>query len=79
VDREGFTLLAPLLLAHAGDVIYARDLGERDSLLIREHPDRSLYLLRPASTRIGEPPRFYALSRDSLLRAWRAKSGGGAK
>jgi hypothetical protein len=78
-DREGFTLLAPLLLAHAGDVIYARDLGERDSLLIREHPNRSLYLLRPASTRIGEPPRFYALSRDSLLRAWSAKSGGGAK
>lgn len=69
-DREGFTLLPPLLLEHGGGNIYARDLGERDSVLIRAHPDRPVYLLRPASTRIGESPRFYPLPRDSVMRAW---------
>lgn len=72
-DREGFTLLTPLLVAHGGQNIYAHDLGARDSLLLLEYPARPVYLLRPASTRIGEAPRFYALSRDSLLRAWRAE------
>ncbi|HEX6536775.1 MAG TPA: hypothetical protein VF041_19465, partial [Gemmatimonadaceae bacterium] len=70
-DRAGFTLYPPLLLAHGGGNVYARDLHGRDTLLVRAFPDRPLYLLRPASPRIGEPPRFYPLSRDSLERAWR--------
>lgn len=69
-DRAGFTLFTPLLLAH-GDNVYARDLHGRDTLLVRSYPDRPLYLLKPASAKIGEPPRFYPLSRDSLERAWR--------
>lgn len=69
-DREGFTLLPPLLLAHGGGNIYARDLGERDTLLLRAHPDLPVYLLRPTSTRVGESPRFYPLPRDSVMRAW---------
>jgi hypothetical protein len=72
-DREGFTLFTPLLLAHGGQNIYAQDLGARDSLLLGEYPTRRVYLLRPASARIGDPPRFYALSRDSLLQAWRSE------
>lgn len=71
-DRAGFTLLGPLLLAHGGDDIYAHDLGARDSLLLSEYPSRPVYLLRPASARIGDPPRFEPLDRDSLLRAWRS-------
>jgi hypothetical protein len=70
-DRAGFTLYTPLLLASGGDNVYARDLHGRDSLLVRMYPDRPLYLLKPASAKIGEPPRFYPLSRDSLERAWR--------
>jgi len=69
-DRAGFTLFTPLLLAHGGNNIYARDLHGRDTLLVRAYPNRPLYLLKPATSDIGEPPRFYPLSRDSLERAW---------
>jgi hypothetical protein len=69
-DRRGFTLLMPLLIARGGDNVYARDLGARDSLLVREYPTRPLFLLRPQSADTGAEPRFYALSRDSLARAW---------
>lgn len=70
-DRAGFTLFTPLLLAHDGGNVFARDLHARDSLLLRAYPDRPLYLLKPPTDGEGEPPRFYALSRDSLERAWR--------
>jgi hypothetical protein len=62
----------PLLIARGGANIYARDFGPRDSLLLREYPTRPIYLLRPPTTRIGDAPRFYPLSPDSLWRAWRA-------
>lgn len=70
-DNHGFTLYPPLLLAHGGGNVYARDLHGRDTLLVRAYPGRPLYLLRPASAAVGEPPRFYPLSPDSLERAWR--------
>ncbi len=69
-DRAGFTLFPPLLLAHGGRNVYARDLHERDSLLVRAFPGRPIYLLRPATARVGEPPRFYRVPLDSLERAW---------
>jgi len=70
-DQQGFTLLLPLILARTEDVIYARDLHARDSLLLGEFPDRDLFLLRPATTGVGAEPQFYPLRRDSLLAAWR--------
>jgi hypothetical protein len=70
-DQRGFTLYAPLVLAGRGDVIYGRDLHARDSLLLRAHPDRDLYLLRPASSDLGAMPRFERLDRDSSMTAWR--------
>jgi hypothetical protein len=70
-NRAGFTLFAPLLLARFGENVYARDLGARDSLLLRDFPGRPVYLLRPASGRVGAEPQFYRLERDSLLAAWR--------
>lgn len=73
-DRGGFTLLTPLLLARGGNNIYARDLGARDSLLLARYPSRPVYLVRPATSAEGEPPRFHPLSRDSLWRAWRAQA-----
>jgi hypothetical protein len=73
-DQRGFTLFSPLLLAGRDDVIYARDLHARDSLLLREYPDRPVFLLRPPSTALGARPRFESLRRDSLLAAWRKGS-----
>lgn len=72
-DREGFTLLTPLLLEHGGQNIYAHDLGAHDSLLLREYRARPVYLLRPASPGVGDLPRFYVLSRDSLFGTWRSE------
>jgi hypothetical protein len=73
-DRRGYTIFAPLLLAgRKDDVIYARDLHARDSLLLRQYPDREVHLLRPGSTAVGAAPQFYPLRRDSLLLAWRAE------
>ncbi len=69
-DRDGFTLLPPLLLEHGGGNIYARDLHERNRWLAEQYPDRPLYLLRPPTAAEGEEPRFYPLSRDSVLAAW---------
>jgi hypothetical protein len=69
-DRAGFTLFTPLLLAHGGNNVYARDLHGRDTLLLRSYPNRTLYMLK-GGVNVGDPPQFYALSRDSLERAWR--------
>jgi hypothetical protein len=71
-NRGGFTLFPPLLLARRWGNVYARDLGARDSLLLRDFPGRPLYLLRPASGAVGAEPVFYPLRSDSLLEAWRA-------
>jgi hypothetical protein len=70
-DRRGFTLYAPLVLAGRSDVIYARDLHARDSLLLQAYPDRAVYLLRPASSDLGVMPGFESLARDSLMLMWR--------
>lgn len=70
-DRRGFTLLTPLLLAGADGTLYARDLHERDTLLLAAHPDREVWLLRPADSVSGSVPRFEKVSRDSILQAAR--------
>jgi hypothetical protein len=70
-DRAGFTLMPPLLLSRRTDILYARDLHARDSLLIAANPDRAVYLLAPGSAEQGAPPRFTRLNPDSLLRVWR--------
>lgn len=67
-DRAGFTLFAPFLLAHGGGNIYARDLGEQNEFLVKQYPERPAYLLKPVSSEIGAPFRFYPLDRDSLTR-----------
>jgi hypothetical protein len=69
-DRQGFTLLAPLLYADWGTNVYARDMHERNLALVRRYPDRPLYLLRPPSNALGAPPTLYPLRRDSLTSAW---------
>lgn len=70
-EREGFTLLAPRLLDRT-DNIYARDLGGRDTLLLRAHPARPVFRLRAAGSEVGAPLIFERLSRDSIVAAARA-------
>lgn len=72
-DRRGFTLLTPLLLAGSDGTLYARDLHERDTLLLAAHPEREVWLLRPADSVSGAVPRFERVSRDSVVQAARAK------
>jgi hypothetical protein len=71
-DRAGFTLFAPLLARDWGSNIYARDLHERDSLLLRDYPTRSVYLLRSAGPESGAPLELIRLERDSLVNSWRS-------
>lgn len=75
-DSLGFTLFPPLMLARGGGNVYARDMHARDSLLLKEFPGRPIYLLKPQSPALGEPPRFYAVDRDSLKRAWAEELSG---
>ena len=69
-DRSGFTVYLPFLVANGDDVVYARDLHARDSVLLSRYPARAVYLVRPASDSDGVLPAFWRVSRDSLYAAW---------
>jgi hypothetical protein len=69
-DRSGFTLYAPLLTRDTGTNIYARELHARDTLLFAMHPSRPVYVLRPASSRVGAPLELHPFSADSAKRDW---------
>jgi hypothetical protein len=73
-DRAGFTLLAPLLVQDWRGNVFARDLHERDSLLLRDYPTRQVYLLRSAGSDPGAQLELIPLSRDSVLASWRSTS-----
>ena len=68
-DRAGYTLLAPLLIARGGNNVVARDLHERNALLLAEYPERPVFLLRPTGAKVDSPLEFVRVPRDSLLRA----------
>ena len=74
-DRAGFTLLAPLLYRDWGTNIYARDMHARNLALVRRHPDRRVFLLRPINGDTNAPLQLYPLRQDSLLAAWSAAAG----
>jgi hypothetical protein len=69
-DRAGFTVYLPFLVADGDNVVYARDLHARDTVLLARYPSRAVYLARPPSDSEGVLPRFWPLSRDSLRAAW---------
>jgi len=69
-DRAGFTVYLPFLVADGDNVVYARDLHARDSVLLARFPSRAVYLVRPSSDSNGARPRFWRVSRDSLRLAW---------
>lgn len=55
---QGFTTYGHLILAGRNGNLFAKDLHERDSLLLREYPGRPVYLLRPKSVEVGAVPVF---------------------
>ena len=69
-DRNGVTILAPLLYANWGSNVYARDMHDRNLTLLRRHPDRAVFLLRPRTNQTGAPVELYPLRRDSLIAVW---------
>ena len=69
-DRRGFTLYTPLINAQSPDAVFARDLHERNAVLLERYPGRSLWLLKPATDSVGAAPRFYPIDRDSMTRSW---------
>lgn len=70
-SMQGVLPLAPFLVLDDGN-IYARDLHERDTLLLSANPTRPIYALRTADATIHSLPMFTPVSRDSLRRAWNA-------
>ncbi len=63
--RRGVLPLSPLLLSR-GTNVYARDLHERDSVLVRLHPGRELWLLAPRSPEVQAETRFFRIPLDSV-------------
>jgi hypothetical protein len=64
-DRAGFTLLAPTLQSRRDDLLFVRDLHERNRRLLERYPDRSVHLLYHG--RGDSVPRFVAVDRDSVI------------
>jgi hypothetical protein len=69
-DRAGFTVYLPFIVADGDNVIFARDLHARDSVLLARYPHRPIFLVRPPTDSEGVRPRFWRVSRDSLLADW---------
>jgi len=69
-DRVGFTLLAPLLYKEWGSNVYARDMHDRNRALMRQYPNRRVYLLRPPNNDTGSQPELVPLRQDSVITAW---------
>jgi hypothetical protein len=69
-NTRGTALFLPMLAAR-GPNVYARDLHGRDSLLVKQYPERAVYLLAPVNADAGAAWRFYPVKLDSAWAAWR--------
>lgn len=56
LDRAGFTLFPPAMLARTRGIEYVRDLGSRNQFLLDKHPERPIYLLKPPGPEVGLRP-----------------------
>lgn len=72
-DQAGYLHYAPFQLIRGGNNIYARDLHQRDSLLLAEYPTRPVFLLTRAGTAPTAPLTLLPLRRDSLMAAWQSE------
>lgn len=69
-DHGGYAFFAPLLAHDMGTNLYARDLHARDTVLLRRHPGRPVYLLRRRSPELGAPLLLEPLNLDSARAEW---------
>ena len=69
-SATGLVPLAPLLLSAGPTNVYVRDLHARDTLLLKQYPNRPIFVVRRDSTAAGVTLRYYRASRDSLLGSW---------
>lgn len=65
LDYEGFSVFTPFLPLNTptlgGDLVFARDMRERDTLLMRLYPGRSFFLYTPGTAAYNVVPRFVPL------------------
>ena len=74
-QRAGSMAIIPALLPmNADGNVYARDLRDRDTLLLNAYPTRPVFLLAPTSRDPSAKPQFSRVSRDSLFAAWKESS-----
>ncbi len=77
-DRMGTQPFAPFLLSGAGGNQFARDLQERNTLLLRTFPGRRVYQMRLTRDAGGATRRtFVPVRPDSALASWRQDAEGG--
>jgi hypothetical protein len=69
-SSAGVVPLAPLLLSGSPSNVYVRDLHARDTLLLKQYPDRPVFVVRRDSSAAGATLRYHRASRDSLLGSW---------
>jgi hypothetical protein len=68
--EAGVVPLTPYTLLQGDRNVYARDLNDRDTVLLAAYPHRPVYLLRPETNDPTALPHFYPVSLDSARRAW---------
>jgi hypothetical protein len=71
-DEAGFTTYAAVLLSGNDSTIYLRDLHAADSVVMRQYPDRPLWLLT-AGVGATAGLHLVRLDPDSLWREWRSQ------
>jgi 4-amino-4-deoxy-L-arabinose transferase-like glycosyltransferase len=69
-SSAGLVPLAPLLLSGGPTNVYVRDLHARDSLLLKQYPNRPIFVVRRDSSAAGVTLRYHRASRDSLIGSW---------
>lgn len=69
-SSAGLVPLAPLLLSGGPTNIYVRDLHARDSLLLKQYPNRPIFVVRRDSSAAGVTLRYHRAARDSLIGSW---------
>jgi hypothetical protein len=69
-ERQGSWSLHPFLIARRNGNLYARDLHERNELLLERHPDRPVYVARPHPQHGLRRPVFVPFDADSARSVW---------
>lgn len=69
-SSAGVVPLAPLLLSGGRSNVYVRDLHARDSVLLKQYPNRPIFIVRRDSSTAGVTLRYHRASRDSLIGSW---------